>query len=70
MGTRLLDLSLTRMIRLVGSQAIEVRVDAFNALNWFQWGQPATALNNSATFGQITTAGAPRIMQLGIKYQF
>jgi hypothetical protein len=70
MGTRNLDLSLTRVIRTVGNQALEVRVDAFNALNWFQWGQPATALNNTATFGQITTAGAPRVMQLGIKYQF
>ena len=70
MGTRNLDLSLSRLIRVTGSQAIEVRIDAFNAFNWFQWGQPATALNNTATFGQITTAGAPRVMQLGIKYQF
>jgi hypothetical protein len=70
MGTRNLDMSLSRLIRLTDFQAIEVRIDAFNAFNWFQWGQPATALNNTATFGQITTAGAPRVMQLGIKYQF
>ena len=70
MGTRNLDMSLSRLIRVTGTQAIEVRIDAFNAFNWFQWGQPATALNNTATFGQITTAGAPRVMQLGIKYQF
>ena len=49
-----------------------MRIDAFNAFNWFQWGQPATALNNTATFGQITSVinGSPRTMQLGIKYQF
>ena len=70
MGTRNLDMSLSRLIRVTGNQAIEVRIDAFNAFNWFQWAQPATALNNTATFGQITTAGAPRVMQLGIKYQF
>ena len=70
MYTRNLDLSLTRLIRLAGTQALEVRIDAFNAFNWFQWGQPATAFNNTGTFGQITTAGPPRIMQLGIKYQF
>ena len=46
MGTRNLDMSLTRVIRVTGTQDIEVRVDAFNAFNWFQWGQPATALNN------------------------
>ena len=72
MGTRNLDLSLTRLIRIRGTQALEVRIDAFNAFNWFQWAQPATALNNTATFGQITSVinGSPRTMQLGIKYQF
>jgi hypothetical protein len=70
MGTRSLDLSLTRVIRVTNAQDVEVRVDAFNAFNWFQWGQPATALNNLATFGQITTAGAPRVMQFAIKYRF
>ncbi len=70
MGTRSLDMSLTRVIRVTGTRDIEVRVDAFNAFNWFQWGQPATALNNLATFGQITTAGAPRAMQFAIKYRF
>jgi hypothetical protein len=70
MGTRSLDMSLTRVIRVTGTQDVEVRVDAFNAFNWFQWNQPATALNNLATFGQITTAGAPRILQFAIKYRF
>jgi hypothetical protein len=70
MGTRSLDLSLTRVIRVSQRQDVEVRVDAFNAFNWLQWGQPATALNNPATFGQITTAGAPRAMQFAVKYQF
>jgi hypothetical protein len=69
-GSRNLDLSLTRVVRIHDTQNIEVRIDAFNAFNWFQWGQPATSLNNTATFGQITSAGAPRVMQLGIKYQF
>jgi hypothetical protein len=71
-GTRNLDLSLTRLIRIRNTQAIELRIDAFNAFNWFQWAQPATALNNTATFGQITSVvnGSPRTMQLGIKYQF
>ena len=51
----------------LGTRDIEVRVDAFNAFNWFQWGQPATALNNLATFGQITTADT-RAMQFAIGY--
>jgi hypothetical protein len=63
-------MSLTRLIRLNGTQAFEVRVDAFNAFNWFQWLQPATNLSNLATFGQITAAGPPRIMQFAVKYRF
>jgi hypothetical protein len=70
MRQRNLDLSLTRLVRVTDGQAIEVRVDAFNAFNWFQWGQPATALNNTGTFGEIRNAGSPRVIQLGIKYQF
>ena len=70
MGTRNLDMSLTRLIRLNGTQAFEIRVDAFNAFNWFQWLQPATNLSNLATFGQITAAGPPRIMQFAVKYRF
>jgi len=70
MGSRNLDMSLTRVIRLNSTRAFEVRVDAFNAFNWFQWLQPATSLNNLATFGQITAAGPPRIMQFAIKYRF
>jgi hypothetical protein len=70
MGTRNLDLSLTRIVRVAGTREFELRVDAFNAFNWLQWNQPATALNNPGTFGQITTAGPPRIMQFAIKYRF
>ena len=69
-GTRRLDLSLTRVFRLWNAHAFEVRADAFNALNWFQWNQPATNLGNLATFGQITNADDPRIMQFAIKYTF
>jgi hypothetical protein len=57
-------------VHLTGTQDIEVRVDAFNAFNWLQWQQPATMLNNLATFGQISTAGPPRIMQFAMKYRF
>ena len=70
MGTRNLDMSLTRVVRLTNAQAVEVRVDAFNAFNWLRWNQPATVLNNTATFGQITSADSPRVMQFSVKYRF
>ena len=68
-GTKNIDLALSRQFRLTGQQTIEFRAEAFNALNWFQLGNPATA-RNSATFGQITTAGSPRVLQFAAKFGF
>ena len=59
-----LDLALTRAFRFASSRYVEVRVEAFNAFNWFEWGPPNTAIN-AATFGQITSTSTtvpPRVM--------
>jgi hypothetical protein len=73
-GTRGVDLSLVRSFRFASTQRIEARIEAFNAFNWFRWGNPVTALNN-VNFGRILStqggsAGDPRIMQFAMKYQF
>jgi hypothetical protein len=58
---------------------VQLRLEAFNLFNTFNWGIPGTELTaggwqanlNSGTFGRTTTqAGAPRIIQLGVKYAF
>ncbi len=64
-----LDLSLVRSFRFGSTKRIEARVEAFNALNWFRPGDPVITFS-SPTFGQILTAGDPRIMQFAVKYQF
>jgi hypothetical protein len=71
MNGRNMDLVLAKNVRLTNAQSLELRLEAFNALNWTQWGMPVTALN-AATFGQITSVvpGSPRILQLGMKYAF
>jgi hypothetical protein len=59
-------------------RTLELRVEAFNLLDTFNWGPPTlqnadrTHHNfNSGAFGRITSmAGAPRIMQFGVKYGF
>jgi hypothetical protein len=68
-GSRTLDLSLVRSFRFQSTHRLEARIEAFNALNWFRWGDPITAINN-ANFGRILTAGDPRVMQFALKYQF
>jgi hypothetical protein len=72
-----IDLALSKIISTVGMRKLELRLESFNLLNHFNWGDPLTAQNNNnvnfnaGTFGRITTqAGAPRIMQFGIKYDF
>jgi hypothetical protein len=71
-GTKDIDLALSRNFRVSDGQSFELRVEAFNALNWFQWGTPSVA-RNSATFGQITSTNpyiSPRVIQLAVKYAF
>jgi hypothetical protein len=63
-------MALSRLIATVGTRKLELRLESFNLLNHFNWGNPLTNFN-AGTFGRITTqSGAPRIMQFGIKYDF
>ena len=73
------DLAISRQIGLLSTQNLELRLETFNLFNTFNWGIPGTELTaggwqanfNAGTFGRVTTqAGAPRIIQLGVKYAF
>ncbi len=65
-----IDLALRRVIAFSNTQNVELRVEAFNLVNSFNWGNPETNFN-SGQFGRITAqAGNPRIMQFGVKYGF
>lgn len=67
---RNVDLAVSRLIAVGGTQRLELRLESFNLLNQFNWGNPLTNFN-AGTFGRITTqAGDPRIIQFGIKYDF
>jgi hypothetical protein len=64
------DVAASRLFSLAGAHTIEVRVEAFNLFDTFNWGNPETRLR-SGNFGRITSQnGDPRIMQFGIKYGF
>ncbi|MBM4194676.1 MAG: TonB-dependent receptor [Gemmatimonadetes bacterium] len=65
-----IDLALSKLVSFGVGQAVEFRVEAFNLLNRFNWGNPQTNLN-AGTFGRITSqTGESRVMQFGIKYGF
>jgi hypothetical protein len=65
-----IDLALAKLISIGGTQSLELRVETFNLLNHFNWGNPQTNFDSGA-FGRIQSqAGSPRILQFGIKYGF
>jgi hypothetical protein len=65
-----IDLAVSRLIAVGATRRLELRLESFNLLNHFNWGNPLL-IWNAPTFGRITEqAGAPRIMQFGIKYDF
>ena len=64
------DTALSRLVSLGTQRRLELRLEAFNLLNNFNWGNPVVNLD-AANFGQIVTVGGdPRIIQFGIKYEF
>ena len=64
-----LDLGLSRNFRFRERWNLETRGEAFNLFNHGNWNSPGTGLGSS-TFGQITTFGSPRIVQLALKFSF
>ena len=65
-----IDLALSRQLSISDRHNLELRLEMFNLLNNFNWGDPVINYD-AGTFGQITTmAGAPRIIQFGVKYGF
>lgn len=67
-----IDMVLARMFRVGGNREMELRAEAFNVTNRFNWGNPVTNLS-SQNFGRIQEYAAglsPRVLQLGAKFSF
>ncbi len=71
-GLANVNLSLVRSFPITEDfGTVQFRAEFFNALNHANFGQPDGNLNNATTsFGKITTASDPRIMQFALRYQF
>jgi len=63
------DLALSRTFQLREQIGLDVRAEAFNVMNHGNWNPPPVTIN-SGQFGQITTFGSPRIIQLAMKLIF
>ena len=73
-GYNRLDVGVFRSFRLYHESFFQVRGEAFNLLNHPNWSNVCTNATDSGctggTFGQVTSARDPRIMQLGGKVSF
>lgn len=70
-GLAVFDLNLNKRFRVWGEgRNLELRWDVFNAMNRANFANPGGNLAGTATFGRITSAGAGRIQQLGLRFEF
>jgi hypothetical protein len=63
------DVALSRNFKIKESQRVEFRAEAFNLTNSYRQDNPTVDFN-SPTFGQVTSALDPRIVQFAMKYFF
>jgi hypothetical protein len=71
-GMENFDMALLKNLRLTESKSLQFRLEAFNVFNHAQFFGPQAVDGNisSGTFGQVVSAAAPRLVQLGAKFIF
>jgi outer membrane receptor protein involved in Fe transport len=68
-GSKNVDLSLFRTLEPRAGLQMQFRVEAFNAFNFVNLGNPRNNAS-AADLGRITTAGDARVMQFGLRMMF
>jgi hypothetical protein len=68
-GSIQFDAAFSRQFQVKERWKPEFRADFFNIMNHGNWSNPVTS-NTSSTFGQITSFGGPRIIQMALKLYF
>ena len=66
------DIALSKEVSFDESKSIQLRLETFNTFNHPQFFGPASVNGEitSSAFGQVVSAGAPRLAQLGLKLNF
>jgi Carboxypeptidase regulatory-like domain len=63
------DMALHKEFKFSETKGLEYRAEFFNAFNHAQFNNPSGSFTSS-TFGQVTSARAPRIIQMALKLNF
>jgi hypothetical protein len=72
-GIENFDMTLTKLVKVTESKALEFRLEAFNVFNHAQFYGPGSVdgeVNNDPHFGQVIGAASPRLIQLAAKFNF
>jgi hypothetical protein len=69
-GAWTVNTSLSRNFQIHENHRLNMRLDAFNALNKANYITPSTTYTNPSIFGIITAAGTMRQLQVSLKYSF
>ena len=66
------DIAVLKNLRLTESKSLQLRFEGFNVFNHAQFFGPQAVDGNigSATFGEVISAAAPRLLQMGAKFLF
>jgi hypothetical protein len=65
-----LDMGLMKNLHITERAGLQFRAEFFNALNRPNFNNPSTNLNCTSSFGKISGAGSPRILQFALKLSF
>lgn len=68
-ASQILDAALMKNFHITESRYFQFRLEAYNAFNRVNLGNPGTTLGTS-TFGRILGAGGARTVQIGLKFLF
>jgi hypothetical protein len=64
------DASAFKAIPVTERVNLQFRTEAFNLINRANYSNPGATVASPATFGAITAAGAPRVLQFALRAQF
>jgi hypothetical protein len=64
-----LDLALSRRFQVKEQWKLDLKAEFFNVLNHANWNSPGVS-NQASTFGEVTTFGSPRLIQMSMKLLF
>ena len=68
-GTQQWDLSLYRNVKIAGTRSLQLRLESFNTFNHTNFSNVSTTLGTT-NYGEVTSAGPARNLQLGAKFNF